>query len=30
MTGLRHFQDLPPAGGRLHVGADDRVCAFAC
>ena len=28
MTGLHHFQDLLPAGGRLYVGADDRLYAF--
>jgi hypothetical protein len=29
MTGLRHFQDLLPAGDRLYVGADGRLYAFA-
>jgi hypothetical protein len=29
MTGLRHFQDLLAAGGRLYVGADGRLYAFA-
>jgi hypothetical protein len=29
MTGLHHFQDLLPAGGRLYVGADDRLYAFS-
>jgi outer membrane protein assembly factor BamB len=29
MSGLHHFQDLLPAGGRLYVGADDRLYAFA-
>jgi hypothetical protein len=29
MTGLRHFQTLLPAGGRLYVGADGRLYAFA-
>jgi hypothetical protein len=29
MTGLHHFQDLIAAGGRLYVGADDRLYAFA-
>jgi hypothetical protein len=29
MTGLHHFQDLLPAGGRLYVGADDRIYAFS-
>jgi hypothetical protein len=28
MTGLHHFQDLLPAGGRLYIGADDRLYAF--
>jgi hypothetical protein len=28
MTGLHHFQDLLPAGGRLYVGADNRLYAF--
>jgi hypothetical protein len=29
MTGLHHFQGLLPAGGRLYVGADERLYAFA-
>jgi hypothetical protein len=29
MTGLRHFQTLLAAGGRLYVGADGRIYAFA-
>jgi outer membrane protein assembly factor BamB len=29
MSGLHHFQDLLPAGGRLYVGADDRLYAFS-
>ena len=29
MTGLHHFQDLLPAGGRLYVGADNRLYAFS-
>jgi hypothetical protein len=29
MTGLHHFQDLLPAGGRLYVGADDRLYSFS-
>ena len=29
MTGLHHFQDLLPAGGRLYVGADHRLYAFS-
>jgi hypothetical protein len=29
MTGLHHFQDLIAAGGRLFVGADDRLYAFS-
>jgi hypothetical protein len=29
MTGLRHVQDLLPAGDRLYVGADGRLYAFA-
>jgi outer membrane protein assembly factor BamB len=29
MTGLHHFQDLLPADGRLYVGADNRLYAFA-
>lgn len=29
MTGLHHFQDLLPAGGRLYVGADGRLYAFS-
>ena len=29
MTGLRHFRDLLAAGGRLYVGADGRLYAFA-
>ena len=29
MTGLHHFQDLLPAGGRLYIGADDRLYAFS-
>lgn len=29
MAGLHHFQDLLPAGGRLYVGADERVYAFS-
>lgn len=29
MTGLRHFEDLLPAGDRLYVGADGRVYAFS-
>ena len=28
-AGLHHFQTLLPAAGRLYVGADDRVYAFA-
>jgi outer membrane protein assembly factor BamB len=29
MTGLHHFQDLLPAGGRLYIGADNRLYAFS-
>ncbi len=29
MSGLHHFQDLLPAGGRLYVGGDDRLYAFS-
>ncbi|MBV9815371.1 MAG: PQQ-binding-like beta-propeller repeat protein [Alphaproteobacteria bacterium] len=29
MTGLRHFQTLLAAGGRLYVGADGRLYAFS-
>ena len=29
MTGLRRFQTLLPAGGRLYVGADGRIYAFS-
>ncbi|HEY3912406.1 MAG TPA: hypothetical protein VGM07_21330 [Stellaceae bacterium] len=29
MAGLHHFQDLLPAGGRLYVGADNRLYAFS-
>ena len=29
LSGLHHFQDLLPAGGRLYVGADDRLYAFS-
>jgi hypothetical protein len=29
MTGLHHFQDLLPAGGRLYVAADNRLYAFS-
>jgi hypothetical protein len=29
LTGLHHFQDLLPAGGRLYIGADDRLYAFS-
>jgi hypothetical protein len=29
MAGLHRFQDLLPAGGRLYVGADDRLYAFS-
>jgi hypothetical protein len=28
MSGLHHFQTLIAAGGRLYVGADDRIYAF--
>ena len=29
LAGLHHFQDLLPAGGRLYIGADDRLYAFS-
>ena len=29
MAGLHHFQDLLPAGGRLYIGADNRLYAFS-
>jgi hypothetical protein len=29
MAGLHHFQDLLPVGGRLYIGADNRLYAFA-
>jgi hypothetical protein len=29
MAGIHHFQTLIAAGGRLYVGADGRVYAFA-
>jgi len=29
MAGLRHFQTLIAAGGRLYVGADERIYAFS-
>ena len=29
MTGLRHFQTVLPAGGRLFVAADRRIYAFS-
>jgi hypothetical protein len=29
MVGLRHFQTLIATDGRLYVGADDRIYAFA-
>jgi hypothetical protein len=29
MAGIHHFQTLIAAGGRLYVGADERVYAFA-
>ena len=29
MSGVRHFESLIAAGGRLYVGADGRIFAFA-
>jgi hypothetical protein len=29
MIGLRHFQTILPAGGRLFVAADRRIYAFS-
>jgi len=29
LSGLHHFQDLLPAGGRLYIGADNRLYAFS-